>query len=147
MYTGMIFQYDSSTERGLLMLSNGETKEFGTYNWVDEKNSPAVGQKIAYDNNRVKVATKEDEDAALLKKDEVIDTQEDTQTEEAFNSVDDYIEHYINKEYKLARDSVVDGVRTVSLRMYTSEEYGEVSIKQYGSNIDVTRTLNGKSVH
>ena len=67
--TGMIFQYDSTQGTGLLMLSDGETKEFSSNDWTDTVNSPAIGQKISYlsdaHGTQIKVAGEEDTSKAL----------------------------------------------------------------------------------
>ena len=44
---GMIFQFNSDEGSGLIMLSDGATKEFTTRDWTDESNAPAVGLKIS----------------------------------------------------------------------------------------------------
>lgn len=74
---------------------------------------------------------------------------EETSTDrvmEEFTSVDEYINHFTGKGFKLLKDTENDGVRTLMLRRYVMDEHGEVIIKQSDSKISVTQTLNGKKI-
>jgi|GEM_PF-2476069 len=142
-YTGMIFQYDNTQERGLVMLSDGETKEFHLRDWIDTINTPAIGQKISYEQNasgaKIRVATQEDEQRVLSAKDDQI-------AEDEMSDVDEYIAYFTSLGYKLVKDLVQNEIRTVSLRMYTASDYGEALIKQNETSTIVTQSLNGKTV-
>ncbi len=137
-FIGMIFQYDSTQGTGLIMLSDGEKKEFSSSDWTDTVNSPNVGQKVSYENddNRIliKLASQDDIDKAL-KKDE--DSKEE-------KSLDDYLNYYVDMGFKLVKDEQSDSSRIVTLRSFTVEEYSEAIIKQTGSKVTVAQTLNGK---
>lgn len=145
--TGMIFQFDSTTGLGLVMLSDGEQKTFCSSDWVDNTNEPAVGLKIYYENNhqsvKVRVATKEDE---TIKSEKEENTKEDESITPQFNSVDEYIKYYTDMGFKLVKDIGDSELRTASLRIYTVAEYGEAVITQEGSKISVTQVLNGKTI-
>ena len=45
----MIFQFNADEGVGLIMLSDGQTKDFDTKDWVDETNEPSLGQEILYE--------------------------------------------------------------------------------------------------
>lgn len=151
-YIGMIYQYYSSNAAGLIMLSDGEKKEFTDQEWVDTQHQPALGQKISYEINgdtiRIKVATQEDITRAESEK-ENIDTETKEQTQESshnFSSVDEAVEHYTGMGFKLVKDIQESGTRTVALRSYVMGDFAEVTIKESGSKFDIEQTLNGKSV-
>lgn len=153
-YTGMIFQYDSDNRAGLLMLSDGEKKEFNITQWTDEENQPKVGQKISYKKlqNRVeiRVATTEDEETAKLSQEEQNELEELNEIDEPNattpKSVEEYKSYFLSLGYKLVKDTYEGEMRVVSLRMYTAQEYGEAMIKESANKISVTQSLNGKTV-
>jgi len=151
-FTGMIFQYDTNSKSGLLMLSNGEKKEFNATHWVDKQNQAAVGLKISYEQNaetlKVKVATQEDEQRALQEKEQGLEPQnEQDSSGDEFKNMEEYIAYFKDLGYRLVKDIQGDDSRDVELRIYTAEEYGDATIKQKGSKISVTQTLNGKTVY
>ena len=65
---------------------------------------------------------------------------------EEFTSVDEYIGHFTDMGFKLVKDTEKYGSRTLTLRRYADGEPSEVIIKQVGSKISVTQTVNGKIV-
>ncbi|MBC8237074.1 MAG: hypothetical protein H8E76_02475 [Helicobacteraceae bacterium] len=198
-FSGMIFQFDDEQGTGLIMLSNGETKEFSSREWVDASQAPAVGLKISYDDSghfrKIKLFSEEENNTIA----EDTKTKQDTEnfnsieeyenhyasegfvsvaktkdklsmqkysTEGVYNisaslsngkievaenldplvSVDEHIEYFKEMGFKLANDSVNAEVREVSLRSYSMDNYGEVSIKQGDSELSVTVMMNGKKV-
>jgi len=150
---GVIFQYDSSEGRGQIMLSNGEKKEFSTAEWADNENEPKIAQRIAYENinHRIKIRVAREEDEIAASSDAVDESPQEEESKsgteiEQFDNVDDYISHYTDMGFKLVKDMQGEQSRTVSLRLYTPSDYGEAIIKQNGSKIGVTQTINGKTV-
>lgn len=148
---GMIFQYDAELGSGLVMLSGGEQKTFNRTNWVDSDNEPAVGQKISYDDSsysvQIKVANEEDKISANKVEDKVKEVEEKPSPLELIKeleTVDAYIEHYVEMGFKLVKDSEDDNVRTVNLRLYTPDDYGEATITQEDSKLSVVQVINGK---
>lgn len=148
-YTGMIYQYDSEQGNGLIMLSDGEKKEFSVNEWVDTENEPEIAQKIAYETDgnsiRIRVATEEDikraeEDAQ--KEDIAEEESASSENSEQFNSVDECIEHFTAMGFKQVRTKSDD----ITLRSYVMGDFAEVLIKQNGSKISVSQTLNGQPV-
>lgn len=144
--TGMIFQYDSTQGIGLIMLSDGETKQFSKHYWVDTENEPAIGQKISYEDNygHVQIKTANEEVTAVASSTE---DDEATQEEDAagqFSTVEDVITYYTDSGFKLVSDSEDGESRTITLRLYTPTDYGEATIKKIGSEISVMQVLNGK---
>ncbi len=145
---GMIFQYNEDLSSGLIMLTDGEQRDFNIRNWVDTENSPKVGLKISYEENpaqiKIRAVTKEDEERALLNDEE--QEEEEVDISKLYSTVDEYIEHYKKLGFKLASDSQTGSVRTVTFRIYTPEDYGEATVEQNGSQINVTQILNGKTI-
>lgn len=60
--------------------------------------------------------------------------------------MDEYISHFTDMGFKLVKDTENYGGRTLTLRRYADGEPSEVIIKQIGSKINVTQTINGKIV-
>lgn len=150
---GMIFQYDAELGSGLVMLSGGEQKTFNRTNWVDSDNEPAVGQKISYDDSgysvQIKVANEEDKISANSveeKPKEVEEKPSPLEVIKELETVDAYIEHYVEMGFKLVKDSEDDNVRTANLRLYTPDDYGEATITQDGSTLSVVLVINGKKI-
>ena len=65
---------------------------------------------------------------------------------EEFSSVDEHINYFTDKGFKLVKDTENYGSRTLTLRMYADGDPLEVIIKQVGSKITVVQTVNGKIV-
>lgn len=152
-YIGMIFQYDGTQGKGLIMLTDGEKKEFTTDEWIDSENMPAVGQKISYKSSsskvKIRVATQEDLDMSLLPEAEQKSDEEEIKSD--FDgvepvTVDDFINYFTSLGYKLIKDLKDETSRSITLRMYTPADYGEATINLNGSEMSVVQTLNGKTV-
>lgn len=144
--TGMIYRYDETGGEGVLMLSDGEKKEFSYAQWKDENNEPAIGQKIAYLSDDVSIsirlATDTDIQEALAPK----ETPDGMQKSEQFSSTEECVQHYIDMGFKQTSDSTEEGTRSISLRYYAGGDYAEASIKVIASRIYITQTLNGEDV-
>lgn len=150
---GMIFQYDAELGSGLVMLSGGEQKTFNRTNWVDSDNEPTVGQKISYDDSsylvQIKVANEEDKisaNAVESEPEEVVKEPSPLEHIKELETVDAYIEYYVEMGFKLVKDSGGDSVRTANLRVYTPEDYGEATITYDGSKLSVVQVVNGKKI-
>lgn len=63
-----------------------------------------------------------------------------------FESVDEYINYFTKKDFKVIRDNEDEKSRTVTLRAYAMGDFSEVIIKQNTSGITLKHTLNGKPV-
>ncbi len=136
--TGMIFQYNSEQGLGLLMLSDGQQKEFSIEEWTDVGNSPAVGQKIAYITNadefEIRVATEEDIHKSSLKQEDEI-------------SVEEHLENFISLGFKLVKDTTSNEIRTLVLRSFANLESEEVIITQKNANVSIVQSINGKRIN
>lgn len=146
---GMIYQYDCEQNMGLLMVPGGDKKEFSINDWTDSVNSPAVGQKIAYivDANRVeiKVASEEDINNAATDKEENSKGQEpSTDTENQFANLDECLKYFVDKDFRVVKDTHINESQVLTLRKYTDVEYGEAIVTYSGSKISIDLTLNGK---
>ena len=152
-YIGMIFQFDSTQGSGLIMLSDGEKKDFTTNEWVDAVNAPAIGQKVSYESNgyfaQIKVASEADEIKAKSEEETKSSKEEETLTDTAkveFTSLDDCLNYFIERGFKLVKDSVDGELQILTLRRYADGEPSEVIINHNGAQISVTQTVNGKPV-
>jgi len=150
LYVGMIFQYDTTQKSGLLMLSDGEKKNFNITQWVDKENSPAVGQKISYREKKthveIQVATEADEAEAASPQEPESSAEEDAKefVVAEYETVDEYINYYTSIGFKLVKDTKDGSDRIVTLRFYTPEDYGETIIKEDTSKISLKQTMNGQ---
>lgn len=146
-FIGMIFQYDASQDAGIIMLSDGEKKEFTSNDWVDTLNQPAVGQKVSYETNensvQIKVATQEDMNKSLADQEK---KEASTDNAKQLTSVDDYLEYFTSMGFKLVKDDKSDVSRTLALRSYSMDEFSEVNIKEANSKVTIEHTVNGKVV-
>lgn len=136
-HAGMIFQYNSDNETGLIMFSDGSQKTFSSDDWVDMINTPAIGQKIVYtetvDVIEIRVASEDDLSNIPLNK-------------EKSKSVDEHIEHFVSIGFKLVKETLNNEVQTVILRTFQTGEPQEVIITNQGSKITIIETINGKIV-
>jgi hypothetical protein len=152
---GMIFQYDAELGSGLVMLSGGEQKTFNKVNWVDKVNEPSVGLKISYDDSgrsvQIKMANEEDKISpnSVEEEPQEIEVEEELSPLEhikALETVDAYVEYYVDMGFKLVKDSIDEDVRTANLRLYTPSDYGEATITQDASKLSVVQSINGKKI-
>jgi hypothetical protein len=65
---------------------------------------------------------------------------------EVFANIDECLNHFIERGFKLVKDTENYGSRTLSLRRYADGEPFEVIIKHVGTKISVVQTVNGKLV-
>ncbi|MBN2816928.1 MAG: hypothetical protein JXQ67_09605 [Campylobacterales bacterium] len=143
MQSGMIFQYDRSEQNGLLMLTNGEKKEFNIDNWVDALNEPFVGQKISYEFVSGKAQIWVEGSQRLELQESAVEVDED---EIDLGDVDDHITYYISMGFNLVKDSMENGSRIVNLRYYRNGEFGEATIKENNGVISLTQSMNGQTI-
>jgi len=146
-YVGMIFQLDAEQGSGLIMFADGDKRAFGADDWVDSQNSPSIGAKVSYENSakRVMIKAADAEDQITTAPVEVSEEEEGS-AQNALGSVDEYISHYTGMGFKLVKDMQEGISRTLAFRKLEMGEPVEVIIKQTGSKIDVTKTVNGKVV-
>jgi len=133
-FAGMIFQYNEQTQSGLIMLTDGTTKEFSTKEWIDEENVPAVGQKISYETIKTGVGVRVASE---------VDTKE---TSKELISVEEHTQKFIDLGYNLVKDTSSTTTRTVVLRSFATGESQEVIITQEGSEVTISERVNGKAV-
>lgn len=144
---GMIYQYDDAQGSGLIMLSNGETNEFSSREWVDSSSEPKVGQKVAYEEsaNRILIRVASEDDQAKAASEEVEESKENDSSTDQY-SVDEYIDYFTKMGFKLVKNVGDASLQTVTLRKYTEVEFSEIIIERNGSKIDVTQMVDGKKV-
>lgn len=147
---GLIYQYDSSKETGLIMLPGGEKREFNKNDWIDNVNTPAIGQKISYKNDancvEIKVATQKCIDNATAEKENSKEKDTSAEFEKHFANLEDCLEYFVDRGFKIIRDTQRDLSRILILRKYTEVEYGEAIITHSDSKTSIELTLNGKQV-
>lgn len=147
-YVGLIYKYDNEQGTGLIMIGEGERKEFNIHEWVDTENSPAVGQKIAYtsDGFRAQIRVATPEDIALSKEQPktAISSQEEPVKPKIFDDLESCLYHFTSSGFKLVKDVSNDGVRTLALRSFVNGDPLEVIVKQTDSKVEASLTVNGK---
>jgi len=132
--TGMIYQYNNDEGKGLIMLTNGETKEFQKAHWKDEAYVPSVGLKITYEINNDEVYISMFDESKLV------------QDEGADDQIEKYIELYLQENFNLVKDvEEIDG-RSVTFRKYDMGDFSEIIVKSSGAKINISQTINGKKV-
>lgn len=151
-FIGIIYQFDTIQGAGLIMLTDGEKKEFTTDEWIDGVNTPAVGQKISYEIDgyrvHIKVASEADE-VKIASQAKTSGRKDETSTDaalEKFTGVDEYIHYFSDMGFKRVKDEDSGRERTLTFRRYADGEASEVVIRQSGSKISVTQTVNGKQI-
>ena len=142
--SGMIFQYDRAEQVGMLMLSNGTSKEFSIENWVDTQNEPFVGQKISYVMNGGSAEV-------WVEGSQRSESQAESsgESQESVNEIGDmnaHIEYFSSMGFNLVKDTLEAGLRTVNMRYYRNGEFGEVTIKESGGKISFTQSQNGQTI-
>lgn len=125
-FTGMIFQFDSAQGTGLIMLSDGEKKEFSTDEWVDESNMPAVGLKISYESSdhTIKIKAASEEDKNVASPDEETNKEEIT----SFSSEQEFQDYFSDKGFDVIKNiDEITGER-LSMGKFSDEGVQIVSI-------------------
>lgn len=132
---GMIFQFNNDEGTGLIMLTNGDTKEFATRDWVDESNDPAVGLKISYEDNgylrKIKVPSEEEINNISSN----VNQNEDPTS---FTSLEEYENHYLNKDFV----TVGKTKDTLKMQKYSTEGEYSVSINLKDTNLELIENLH-----
>lgn len=145
---GLLYQFDGDQGTGALMVGDGEKKEFRIEEWVDSINTPAVGQKIAYEHNgyraQIRVATEDDIKRAQTEKENEVAAPKAPQNSREFNNADACVAYFLQKGFKKVKDSDRQGIRTISLRSLINGDPHEVVAIQEGETLQVTLTVNGK---
>ncbi len=163
---GMIFQFNNDQGAGLIMLSDGQKKEFTLKDWIDETNTPRVGLEIVYDSSdaliKIRVPSEAEKDALKLKKKPKKDAAADLGSTEGSQSdpsdidsdvvqgtdgsVEEHIKRFQDDGYRLIKDINEKGSRTAMLRRYVMDEHSEIIIKCSDDKTTLTKTVNGKKV-
>lgn len=145
---GMIFQLDMSSAGGMIMFTDGQTQEFSLENWVDTQNEPKVGQKISYivkaGHIKIQVTTKEDELLAKEPQQESVQEIPQSSDIQSIGDFDAHLVHFISEGFKLVKQMGEIGSRNATLRLYTSTDYGEVNLREEGTEVAVAQSMNGK---
>ena len=142
--SGMIFQYDRAEQVGMLMLSDGTSKEFSIDNWVDTQNEPFVGQKISYVMNSGSAEVWVE--GSQRTESQVESNDEPQESENEIGDMSAHIEYFSSMGFNLVKDRVQAGVRTVNMRYYRNGEFGEATIKEIGGKISFTQSQNGQTI-
>lgn len=147
--TGMIFQFDSVQGRGLIMLSDGEKKEFSTDDWADESNMPSVGLKISYESNGPLVKIKTASEIEIKKK----VPNEPTSKEEVvtgFSSIEAFQNHFSDKGFDIIKNRKETAGNELTMGKFTDAGLQTVSM-DFNSNkpelVRKTIQLSGMDEH
>lgn len=102
--TGMIFQFDSVQGTGLIMLSDGEKKEFSTDEWADESTMPSVGLKISYESTGPLVKIKMASEIEIQKKvpNELTSKEEELAS---FTSIEEFQRYFSEKGFDVIKNT------------------------------------------
>ena len=137
-FTGMIFQFNSDEGTGLIMLSDGETKEFSTDDWVDESNVPAVGLKISYESSddliKIKVPSVEDKNKSL--------PNEKTSKEDdiaSFTSIEEFQSYFSDKGFDVIKNTDESRDDELTMGKFSDEGVQSVSISFKDSKPELTK--------
>jgi hypothetical protein len=145
---GMIFRIDGDAGTGEIMFAEGEKRSFSMNEWADGVHTPSLGQKVSYeqDSSGVKISVASiDADITMAPQDPTKSTsQAGGSAIEGFTSIDDYINYFTDLGFNRAKDIQVGIERTVSFRKLHMGDPIEIIIKQRGTEITATQTVNGK---
>lgn len=136
----MIFQFNSDEGTGLIMLSDGETKEFSTDDWVDESNAPAVGLKISYENNddliKVKVLNEENKNKPLPN--EKTSKEKDIAN---FTSIEEFESSFSDKGFDVIQNTDESIDDELTMGKFTDEGVQSVSISFKNAKPELTKKI------
>lgn len=137
-FTGMIFQFDSAQGTGLIMLSDGETKEFSTDDWVDASNTPAIGLKVSYESSdeliKIKVPGAEE-------KTEVLPNEKTKQEEDisSFTSIEECQSYFSNKGFDLIKSAEDTAPEKLRMGKFSDESVQTVAITFKNSKPELSK--------
>lgn len=132
-FTGMIFQYNSDQGVGLIMLSDGEKKDFTIAQWIDKSNAPAVGLKISYDDGYIKKVK-------LFTEEETNNTSLDANTDNdpaTFTSIQEYKKYYSDQDYVTNSSTS----KKLTMQKYSTEGIHSIMVSLENSKPEVTKDL------
>ncbi len=138
-FIGMIYQFDSTQGSGLIMLSDGEKREFSSDDWVDASNMPAVGLKVSYESSdgliKIKVASEADKNKALSDEKQKSSKEEDITS---FTSIQEYQTYFSNKGFDLIKNSQEHADDELTMGRFDDESVEIVSITFKDSQAQLT---------
>lgn len=124
---GMIFQFNSEQGTGLIMLSDGQKKEFSTAQWVDESNIPSIGLEIIYEDSgdliKIKVPSEEEKNA--LRSDKKPKKEKEPTT---FSSLEEFQSYFSNKGFDLIKNTDETSDNELTMGRLSDEGIQSVSI-------------------
>jgi len=133
--TGMIFQFNSEQGTGLVMLSNGETKEFSLSEWIDASTEPAIGLKVSYENsdNLVKIKV-------LGEEENIINEKKKEKNEVSFGSLQECQTYFSNKGFEVIK-STEDTLETeLTMGKFSDSSVECISISLKNSKVELIET-------
>jgi hypothetical protein len=136
-FIGMIFQFNSDQGTGLIMLSDGEKKEFSTDEWVDESNLPKVGLQILYEisDNQVKIKVPSEEEKDRLRPGKKRKEEELT----SFTSIEEFQSHYAKKGFDVIKNTDETLDDRLTMGRYSDEGVQSVSINFEGAKAEIRK--------
>lgn len=136
---GMIFQFNADEGTGLIMLSDGQKKDFNTNDWVDEINMPSIGLQILYESNddivKVKVPSPEEKNEL---KPEKKSAKEETPS---FTSTEEFQKYFEDRGFDIIKktDETIDN--KLSMGKFTDDGVQSVSISFTDAQAELTRDI------
>lgn len=136
----MIYQFNSDEGTGLIMLSDGETKEFSAVDWVDESNVPAVGLKISYENSddliKIKVPSVEEKNPTLPN--EKTSKEEDSA---GFTSIEEFQSYFTDKGFDVIKNTDDTADDELTMGKFSEEGVQSVSISFKDAKQELTEKM------
>jgi len=126
-FRGMIFQYNSEEGTGLIMLSDGEQKEFSTNEWIDASNVPRVGLEVSYESsdNLIKIKMLNEAEKRKILLDEKRSKEEDITR---FRSMQEFQSYFSNKGFEAVKNRQEDADDKLTMEKYSDGSVHSVSI-------------------
>lgn len=138
LFTGMIIQFNTDQDTGLIMLSDGQTKEFKMSEWVDKENVPKVGLSISYEETESfkKVQILNEEEREDIDISNVTINEDDTDSTN-FKSIKEYEKFYEKEGFITQANSKT----SLSMKRYSLEGIHSLEVILKNNQFELTTDL------
>jgi hypothetical protein len=138
----MIFQFNSEEGTGLIMLSDGEKKEFSTLDWVDDANAPKIGLEVSYESSagpiKIKILSEVEKNQILL--DEKRKKEDDTTS---FTSMKECQAYFLSKGFEVVENADETVPDKLTMEKFSDGSVQSVSIVLKNFKPEITK----KTIH
>jgi len=136
---GMIFQFNTTEGAGLIMLSNGETKEFNIQEWTDTDNEAAIGLEVLYESDtqgtKIKVPTVQEKAEVLANK-----TTKQEADISSCKSLQDYQVYFSNKGFESVKNIEENSEIELSMAKFSGSSLERIAISFENFNVQLNET-------